>query len=144
MSNHIPMCPTKMLRHTDAAQRLSDTYNLHIIGEGLNAVGKWFAVSLAEGRSDNALYDSKRACVRAQHHNEQYYVFVKMGPHDMKVCEAEVMLRTHRRMYDAGMRMVDPDHKHGGPDLIKRLTNEDQLNAMRGRVSGLIMPWEAQ
>lgn len=140
---HAAWCPTKMFGHTDAAKRLSDTYNLHRIGRGLDAVGKWFAASLAEGRSDDVLYDSKLAAVRGQHHNETYYVFIKIAPCDMKVCEAEVMLRTHRQLYDKGMRIVDPDHKHGGPDLIKRITAEDQLNAMGGRVTGLIMPWEA-
>jgi hypothetical protein len=61
----------------------------------------------------------------------------------MKVCEAEVMLTTARQLYDNGMRMTDPDHKHGGLDLITRLTAEDQLAQMRGVVTNLKMPWEA-
>lgn len=126
--------------HTDAAKRLSDTYNLHRIGAGINAVGKWFAASLAEGRSDDVLYDSKLSCVRHQKHNEKLYTFIKIVPTGMKPCEAEVMLETARRMYDAGMRMTDPDHKHGGLDLITRLTVEDQLNMMRGIATGLKMP----
>lgn len=143
MTTHQSWCKQKALGHSDAAKRLSDTYNLHRIALDLNAVGKWFAASLAEGRSDNVLYDSKLDCVTHQHHNEQYYVFVKIAPCGMDACEAEVMLRTQRNLYDAGMRMADPDHKHGGPDVIRRLTVEDQLQQMMGRNTNLIMPWEA-
>ena len=133
----------KAFNHSDAAKRLADTYNLHRIGGGYSAIGKWFAAALHDGHSDDVLYDNKRECVRHQRHNEQYYTFVKICPSDMATCEAEVMLRTARQLYDKGMRMADPDHKHGGPDIIKRLTVEDQLAAMNGRVTGLVMPWEA-
>lgn len=140
---HESWCQLKHTTHSDAAKRLSDTYNLHRIGAGLDAVGKWFAASLQEGRSDDTLYDSKLDCVRKQRHNERFYTFIKITPTGMKECEAEVMLTTARRMYDKGMRMTDPDHRHGGPDLITRLTVEDQLNQMRGVVTNLRMPWEA-
>lgn len=129
--------------HSDAAKRLADTYNLHRIALGLDAVGKWFAASLAEGRSDDVLYDSKLDCVVHQKHNEKYYTFIKIVPAGMKTCEAEVMLKTARTMYDKGMRMTDPDHKHGGPDLITRLNAEDQLALMRGVARNVKMPWEA-
>jgi hypothetical protein len=60
----------------------------------------------------------------------------------MALCEAEVYLETNRRLYSRGMRMTDPDHKHGGMDLITRLNVEDQLAMMRGVVQNLKMPWE--
>lgn len=139
---HTAWCPSKMFGHTDAAKRVADTYNLHRIGRGINAVKKWFAVSLSEGRSDDVLYDSKRDAVRHQRHMEQYYAFICIAPCDMKACEAEVILSTNRRLYDKGMRYADPDHHAGGPEVIKRLTVEDQLAAMRGRATNLLMPWE--
>lgn len=142
MSVHEPWC--KAPSHSDAAKRLSDTYNLHRIGMGLDSVGKWFGASLAEGRSDDdTLYDSKRDCVLHMKHNEQYYTYIKISPGGMVPCEAEVMIKTARNLYDKGMRMTDPDHKHGGPDLITRLTVEDQLWQARGVVRNLKMPWEA-
>jgi hypothetical protein len=122
----------KAFSHSDPAKRLSDTYNLHRLAIGLDAVGKWFAVSLAEGRSDDVLYDHKRDCVRHQQHNEQLYAFIKIVPAGMNHCEAEVMLAKHRQMYDAGLRLTDPEDRHGGPDVIKRLTAEDELAAMLG------------
>jgi hypothetical protein len=143
MNQHEPWCQMKTMGHSDAAQRLYDTYNLHRMAIGDNAIGKWFAVAMADGRSDNVLYDTKRECVRHQHHNEQYYAFVKIVPPSMRLCEAEVMLTTARKLFDGGLRMVDPDDKHGGKDVIKRLSVEDQLAQMRGHNTNLQMPWEA-
>lgn len=139
---HQAYCRMKNLGHTDAAKRMCDIYNLHKIGAGYAAIGKWIAIRLIDGSSDNVLYDDKLAAVTHQHHNEQWYAFIKIVPPSMFVCDAEVMLSVHRRMYDAGLRMTDPDHKHGGPDLITRVTSEDQMALMQGVATGLIMPWE--
>lgn len=143
MNQHEPWCQMKFMKHTDAACRLSDTYNLHLIGRGDDAYGKWFAAALADGRSDDTLYDNKQACVRHQHHNEMFYTFIKIGPRSMRECEAEVMLKTARTLYEKGLRIADPDHKRGGFDVIKRLSVEDQMNQAHGRNTNLIMPWEA-
>lgn len=142
-TTHEIWCQQKAFNHSDAAQRLYDTYNLHRVAIGDDAIGKWFASALSDGHSDGILYDSKLDCVRHQHHNEQFYAFIKIVPPSMRICEAEVMLKTQRQLYDKGMRMTDPDHKHGGPDVIKRISAEDQLAQMIGRNTNLIMPWEA-
>jgi hypothetical protein len=128
--------------HTTAAMKLWETYNMHRLFADNNGVGKWFAVALEDGASDNTLYDTKREAVRFQKHNEKYYTFIRIVPTTMKPCEAEVMIITARRTYKAGMRLADPDDRNGGKDLIKRLTVEDQLNQMRGRNTNLVMPWE--
>lgn len=141
MTRHESYCQHKVSGHTDAAKRMADTWNLHKIGAGYDAIGKWIAVALADGTSDDVLYDNKVAAVRHQRHNEQYFAFLKIGPPSMTECDAEVMIETHRRMYKAGMRMADPDHKHGGPDLITRLTVSDQLAQSRMVVQNLEMPF---
>ncbi len=143
MSQHEPWCRMKLVNHTDPAKRLCDQYNLHKIGAGINSVGKWIAVRLIDGSSDGVLYDSKRDAVRHQHHNEQLYTFVKIIPPSMNVCEAEVFMATARNLYDAGLRLTDPDDKHGGREVIKRSTVEDHLAQGRGVLQNLIMPWEA-
>lgn len=143
MSEHEPWCQKKYTSHSDAAKRLCDTYNLHYMVDGTyNSIGKWFAAALADGSSDNTLYDDKLSAVTHQHHNESRYTFVKIVPSSMNVCEAEVMLGTARQLYNGGMRMADPDHKHGGPSVIKRLMAEDQLAMLRGVASNVKMPWE--
>jgi hypothetical protein len=137
---HEPWC--KRSAHSDAAKRCADNYNLHRIADEYGSIGKWIAIALQDGSSDGVLYDDKLSAVRHQHHNEQRYAFMKISPHGMALCEAEVYLETNRRLYSRGMRMTDPDHKHGGMDLITRLNVEDQLAMMRGVVQNLKMPWE--
>jgi hypothetical protein len=140
---HENWCQQKSLPHEDAAKRLADTYNLHRLGMGDASIGRWFAVRLNDGTSDQVLYDTKRDAVRHQHHDEQFYAFIKIVPSDMTACAAAVMLKTNRALYDSGMRMADPDDRFGGKDVIKRVSIEDQMNQSRGRNTNLIMPWEA-
>jgi hypothetical protein len=45
----------------------------------------------------------------------------------MSVCEAEILLATHRKAYDSGFRMADPDTAAGGKDLIPRVALEHRL-----------------
>lgn len=126
----------------EAARRVADTYNLHLLADYENARGKWFAVRLDDGRSDNVLYDNKYDAVTHQKNNEKYYAFICIKPTSMNPCEAEVMLKGARMLYAKGMRMADPDHRHGGPSLISRLMIEDELAAIRGVVRNVRMPWE--
>lgn len=144
MRQHEAWCPRKDKDHSDAAKRTSDTYNLHRIGDPYGSIHKWIAVSLSEGRSDDVLYGSKYDAVRHQHHNEKYYTFIKIVPTTMNPCEAEVVLKTARMLYDKGMRMADPDHRHGGPDLIKRLNVSDQLALARGAVQNIRFPGKGE
>ena len=139
---HEPWCKSKALGHSDAAKRIADTYNLHRMAGGLGSVGKWFAAKLIDGRTDDTLYDNKRDAVTHQHHNEQWYTFVKINPSGMNACEAEVMLTVARSLYDKGLRLTDPDDRHGGKDIIRRLTVEDQRNLAMGTASNLIQPQE--
>lgn len=113
--------------HEDAVKRIRDTYNLHRVGDPYGSVKKWIACALQDGSSDGVLYDSKPDAIFHQHHNEEYYTFIRIGPHSMTECEAAVMLNTARRLYDKGLKLSDPQ----SPDLIKRVTVEDQLQASR-------------
>jgi hypothetical protein len=128
---HDDACPRKGMGHSDAAKRVSDTYNLHRMADPFNSHGKWIAVALADGTSDQVLYDTKQQAILHQGHNEQYYAFVGIAPHTMTVCEAETFLRTVRTLYDRGLRLADPDHRGGGRDVIKRASREDQQSLMR-------------
>lgn len=140
---HDPWCQSKAFPHEDAAKRISDEYNTHRIADPYGSIGKWFAAAIHDGTCDHVLYDSKRDAVIHQHHNENYYTYIKIGPHTSNACEAAVMLKTARMLYDNGMRMADPDDRHGGKDLIKRSTWDDVNNAANGRNTNLMMPWEA-
>ena len=133
---HSIACPKKASEHTDAAKRVADTYALHRLAVPLECVGHWFAVALNDGTSDGVLYPTKQECIRHQKHNEQWYAFVRMMPGTMTVCDAEIFLATHRKMYDAGLRMQDPDDRNGGRDIIPRVNQEDQFSQIMSILSG--------
>ena len=113
-------------RHDDAAKRIADQYALHRIGAGDAAVGKWFAVALADGRSDGVLYDSRGDAVRHQRHNEVRYWFVPITIGTLSVCDAQIVLAHHRATARQSAALLDRDHAAGGRQLITRLTAEDQ------------------
>ena len=115
--------------HSDAARRCSDAVNLHLVALGHEAVRRWVAIRLIDGGSDGVLYDTKRDAVRHQAH-EQRCAYVCVAPGGMSPCAAESYLATHRKLYDAGFRLADPDAPHGGRQVIPRLTREDQRAVM--------------
>jgi len=132
--NHTGMCRT--LRHSDAAKRASAEYNTHYVCGGNPAIGRWIAISLADGSTDHQLYDTKREAVRHQHHNEKNFAFVQIQPQSMPVCDAEAMLSIHRKMAEAGVTLIDRDSPTGGKEPIRRLAREDMKNQLRSIRNG--------
>lgn len=137
-------CPTHGV-HSDAAKRISDQYALHRIGAGYDALGKWFAAALADGRSDGVLYDSRGDAVRHQHHNEAYYLFIPIRPGPLTVCDAQTLLKCDRLLAATQRAMLDRDHRAGGRQVISRLAMEDQRAQVRSILTGsaptnLILP----
>ena len=72
-----------------------------------------------------------------------------ISPSDMDEAEAQEWMKIHRTYYDAGLRMTDPDHVKGGPEVIQRVTREDQISLVRSiknkgrtRPGGLVYPGE--
>lgn len=128
MKRHDSGCPATA-KHSDAARHACDAVNLHISALGFDACGKWVALRLRDGRSDDALYDSKQDAVRHQS-DEKLCAYVCIPPNGMTECRAESFLTTMRKLYDAGWRLTDPDAKNGGPDLIPRSSIEDQTRQM--------------
>lgn len=127
---------------SDAAKRISDTYNLHRIGQPIDSIGKWFAAKLNDGTSDDVLYDSKLDAVTHQRHNELYYAYFQIIPRNMEPREAEGLLRVYRQASKLNIRLADRDHPGGGMDIIKRSTQEDQYNQIaalfgKGRPSNI-------
>lgn len=137
---HDTGCPNVGSGHSDAAKRVYDTYHLHRTADLYGGLGKWFASALADGSSDGSLYDSKSDAIKHQHHNENYYTFIQISMENLTVCAAEVMLSLARRLYDAGLRMTDPEVAKR--DVIKRASQEDQLAMVRGWPTNLTLPKE--
>ena len=120
--------------HSDAARRIADTYTLHRMADLYGNIGQWMACRLDDGTSDNHLYNSKQTAIRHQKHNENYYTFIQIVPAQMTACEAEVMLKIARMVYDAGGRMTDGFARH---DIIVRSSWEDQNALAKGIVTNV-------
>lgn len=120
--------------HSDAAKRLSDIYNLHIVAGARR--GAVIAVSLADGSSDGVVYDTRADAVSHQRHNEGWKAFIRIGPGRMTVCEAASQLRWQRHANKLAAAQLG--ERSGGLELIPRLTRagaERQLDALTGRIS---------
>jgi hypothetical protein len=112
-------------QHSDAAKRASDAVNLHLAALGFGAFKKWVAVRLLDGSSDGVLYDTRREAVRHQL-DEKLCAYLCLPPTQLTPCSAEAFLKFTRDAYRSGFRLTDPDHRTGGPELVKRLTTRDQ------------------
>jgi hypothetical protein len=135
---HSKDCPHPGLGHSDAAKRIFDTYTLHRVADPMGSLGQWFAFRLSDGTTDNVLYDGKSSAAHYQKHDEKYYGYIQVTMARMTICSAEAYLMLLRRMSDAGIRQVDPDHARGGREVIKRSSSEDQLAQVFGRSQNLL------
>jgi len=91
--------------YSDAAKRCADIVTL---AATFGKVGSWAAIKLADGGYDGVFYDTRADAVRHQLH-EQLCAYVKIPPGGMTPREAEIFLRYHREVYDAGFRLPDPE-----------------------------------
>jgi len=126
----IHFCRMGALGHTDAAKRVSDAVQLHFSIMGFDCARHWIACRLDNGKGGETLYDNKRDAIRHQL-DEYLCMYVCLTGAPMSVCEAEILLATHRKAYDAGFRMADPDTAAGGRELIPRVAIEHQLSTIR-------------
>lgn len=125
---------------SDAGKRAADEYATHRLADPIGSVGKWIAVRLDDGSSDHALYTSKLDAVRHQKNNEKYFAFIQIGPWQMNAEDASAFIALQRRIYDADMRMTDPDMFNGGRDVIRRIAREDQSNQSVAMFTGARPP----
>lgn len=96
------------LGFSDAARRCSDTVNNHIAGLGWSAFGKWVAIRLSDGGSDDTVYDTRADAIRHQLHETQC-CYVQIPPTGMPVAEAESFITFNRNLYNGGFRITDPE-----------------------------------
>lgn len=111
-------------RYSDAARRCSDAIRLHIVAGN---AGKWAAIRLSDGGSDEVAYDTRADAVRHQLH-EQQCAYVAIPVDDMSPAAAERYLAMHRELYDAGFRLTDPDGTGGNmaPVIPQRIEGWQQ------------------
>lgn len=121
---HDRRCCQRAFPHTDAAKRISDAVNLHYAAIGFDSAKQWIAVRLEDGTGGMELYPSKAEAV-AHQSNEFLCAYICLTGTPMQVCEAEIILKTHRQAYQNGFRLSDPR------DIIPRTTLKDRRQTIR-------------
>lgn len=99
----------------DRGKHCADAVNTALL---LGGVNKWVAVRMSDGKSDGAIYDTKRDAIRHQLHEYQC-AYIKIPPGGMSVDHADRYLNVHRKLYDNGMRIADPDHEPLMPNTVE-------------------------
>lgn len=92
----------------------------------------WVALRLSDGGSDGRVYESRKEAAKYQIHEQQcaYFCFRNAPNGFASPRDAGLYLEFHRAAYSAGMRLVDPDHAHGGMDLVVPDMNEHLQNQL--------------
>jgi hypothetical protein len=99
--------------YSDAARRASDIVNLHLVVDPSGNTGRWVAIRLSDGGSDDTVYDCKCDAVRNQLHEKQC-VYVQIQPTGLPARDASILLNLYREMYDNNVKMPDPPcMRHG-------------------------------
>lgn len=90
------------------AQRAHEHLNLLRVVQGEASLsGRWVAISLADGSIKQETYDTKQEAVRFQLHETQCaYLCITGFP---TLGEMRYFLDENENLYDAGMRLADPD-----------------------------------
>lgn len=97
----------------DAAQRLADAVNLHVLavlaeGSGRDTPG-YVAIRLSDGRSpDGVLYDNRREAA-LRHRFEGGVCYLRVGRDTIPLSEALIVLQMHRMAYKRGVIFAEED-----------------------------------
>ena len=94
----------------DAAQRISDCVNLHlVVAKDImeEAVGMWCAFKLEDGSSDGNLYPSKEIAIDHQKGIAKNYFYMKITPDGIRPQDALRLLRINRLPH---INTIDPEH----------------------------------
>ncbi len=110
----------------DASKRCADQVNLHAVAGGF---GRWVAIRLSDGGSDGVLYDTRRDAIRHQLH-ETLCAYIVVPLIGMQYREAQAVLHVHRKTYDQGHRMADPEGRQAEPMIPIR---EESYRGRLGR-----------
>jgi hypothetical protein len=91
---------------SEAARRMADNVNIHVI---VGMQGRYAAIRLSDGSSDGIAYDNRADAIRHQIHETQCF-YVKIPAQNLMTAhEAETLINTARKTYDAGFRFSRPN-----------------------------------
>lgn len=107
--NEEPELPQELL---DAAARMRDAINLHVVALALGARERhlcWVAINLSDGRSDGNLYDSRADAVRHTQNKSRGWAYLKVGAERMGERESIIVLQMFRRAFERGVIFAEEE-----------------------------------
>src|SRR5437763_17180679 len=80
----------------DCGKRISDTFALHRLADPIGNLGKFFAVRLQDGTTNNDLYPSMDAARGeiSKRDDENRWMYIQVIPSTLSERDAAIMLRT--------------------------------------------------
>lgn len=114
--------PRKPWRDREAAKRLYGTFALHRVALTTDEIfaGRWLAIRLGDGGSDNTAYDSHGAAVASARNAPSRCFYPRVTLDSISERECDFMLWYVRRVYDNGYR-ADPAHELMMPTRVEDL-----------------------
>ena len=133
MNDVNPVESTATDEEWDAARRVADAVNLHVlamIAENRDRPG-YVAIRLSDGRSpDGVLYDNRRDATRHHLHDRAMF-YVKVGKDTMPAREALIVLKLARLAYKRGV--IFTEEEVITPHLTELLKRAHTLTPLKGR-----------
>lgn len=96
----------------DAANRMRDNVNLHVVAGTLGARERhlqWVAIKLEDGRSDGNVYETRLEAVNHTMNREKGWFFVKVGAETMSEREAIIILQMSRQAFKNGVVFAEEE-----------------------------------
>src|SRR5579875_987106 len=108
---------------SDAAKRVSDMYNLHVV---CGKTGHWAAFRLQDGTSDSMAYPSRAECVSRQNPLHAH-MYLRINPSGLSPEDADRLLFFYRMAHENGYRVKEPAQPH----FIRPVTRQDMSHWMK-------------
>lgn len=109
----------------DAGRRMAELVNLRVTSAPWDViVNSWMAFRLADGSSDNVLYDTRDAALKHQPDEKRcFYLCMRNAMGGIKPLDAQLLINMQRQIVDAGGGMSEPE----APSLIVSSKGYDKL-----------------
>lgn len=126
--------PGPLGAYSDAARRISDAVQLHLLADPAGNEGRWLAFQLADGVPDPTLYDSRSDVIRVKGVFAKNWGALKILPMGISYAAAESYLKTSRAIADnpnLRWKATDADSPVSATDQLLMPLNREELGRFR-------------
>lgn len=96
-----------MSAHPDDIKRLTDGYMDALMVDRTGRKGKWMAFALSDGSTSGVVFDTYKEAKKFN--QDRPCLVLQLQPDGIRPKAAKAILEFHRGLWDAGLRLGDPD-----------------------------------